>query len=70
MKTVIPGHEQSQDKTGSMLQRWQQESMLDQPYNNIEAVKTRADHTNNSQVSQQNKKSFSLGYFDPRAKPE
>lgn len=39
VKAPKPGYNQTQNQTGSMLQRWLQESMLDQPYHNLEAVK-------------------------------
>lgn len=38
-KAHKPGDNQTQSQTGSMLQRWLQESMLDQPYHNLKAVK-------------------------------
>ena len=69
-RASLPGYNQTQDQTGSMLQRWQRESMLDQPYNNMEAVKKRPSHTNDKQVSERSDTKSSLGYFDPQAKPE
>lgn len=59
-KAHKPGSNQTQNQTGSMLQRWQQESMLDQPYHNLEAVKRRVDLENSKQVK----------YFDPHDKTE
>lgn len=69
-KAYTPGYNQTQGQTGSMLQRWQQETMLDQPYNNLQAVKKRADLTNDKQVSERDDRNSSLGYFDPHARPE
>lgn len=69
-RDFLAGYNQTQDQTGSMLQRWQRESMLDQPYNNIEAVKKRASCTNDKQVSERSNTKSSLGYFDPQAKPQ
>ena len=46
--------EQTNGGSNFMLQRWQQETMLDQPYHNLEAVKEHADRGNAHQTSMQN----------------
>lgn len=63
---VKPEYNQTKGQTGFMLQRWQQETMFDQPYHSLEAVKKRKNHSNDKQVGERDDKRFSLGYFDPQ----
>ena len=49
-----------------MLERWQQESTLDQPYHNIEGVKIRADMGDSKEISNCTKASSSVGFYDPK----
>ncbi|KAK0510278.1 hypothetical protein JMJ35_007672 [Cladonia borealis] len=58
--------ESEQTNVGSrfMLQRWQQETTLDQPYHNLEAVKKHADRGDAHQTSMQNENDSSIEYFE------
>ena len=53
------------------MQQWQQESMLEQPYHNFQAVQAQEDLQENSDngrktKSQDHDEDMSLGYFDPK----
>ena len=50
-QTSKPGSNQTKEHSGFMLQRWQQEPMLDQPFNNLEAVKKRTDLEYGKQIA-------------------
>ena len=56
--------EQMNGGSSFMLQRWQQETTLDQPYHNLEAVKEHADRGNAHQTSMQNEYDSSVDYFE------
>ena len=43
MKSEKPRNGRTPSQAGSVLEHWQQESMLDQPYHNLKWVKVRAD---------------------------
>lgn len=43
------GNSQAPNQIGSMLQRWQQENIRDQPYHNLESVKKEADYLCNDE---------------------
>ena len=64
MMAQKPRGEQTNDQSRYMLQRWQQETMLDQPYHNLEAVKEHADRGNANQTSMQNEYDSSIEYFE------
>ena len=55
--------EQTNGGSRFMLQRWQQEITLDQPYHNLEAVKEHADRGNPHHTSMQNEYGSSVEYF-------
>ena len=67
-EAFTPKYNQTQNQTGSMLERWQQETMLDQPYHNLRAVNKRANLTQGKQVRERDDRNSSLGYFDPQSK--
>ena len=56
--------EQRNGDSRFMLQRWQQEKTLDQPYHNLEAVKEHANRGNVYQTSMQNEQDSSIGHFE------
>ena len=58
--------ETEQENGGSkfMLQRWQQETTLDQPYHNLEAVKEHVDGGDAHQSSMQNEYDSCVEYFE------
>lgn len=58
------GGEQTGGGSSFMLQRWQQETMCNQPYHNVEAVKEQADRGNTRQTSTESKYDSSIGYFE------
>ncbi len=63
MKAQKLESEQTNGGSSFMLQRWQQETTLDQPYHNLEAVKEHADRGNPHQTSMQNEYDSSVEYF-------
>ena len=56
--------EQTNGGSSFMLQRWQQETTLDQPYHNLEAVEEHADRGNAHQTSTHNEYDPSVEYFE------
>lgn len=56
--------EQTNGGSKYMLQRWQQETTLDQPYHNLEAVKERADRGDAHHTSMHNERDSSIEYFE------
>ena len=56
--------EQTNGQSRFMLQRWQQETTLHQPYHNLEAVKEYADRGNANQTSMQKGYDSSIEYFE------
>ncbi len=56
--------EQTNGESSFMLQRWQQETMLNQPYHNLEAVKEQADRGNTHQTSMKNEYDSSIEYLE------
>ena len=65
MKVDQLRNDMTPSQAGSMLERWQQESMLDQPYHHVESVKRLADMGNNKEAADCKKNNSSLGYLDP-----
>lgn len=59
-----PEGEQITGPSSLMLQRWQQETMIDQPYHNLWAVKKQANSRNTDQISAHENHTYSLGYID------
>ena len=64
MKAQKLESEQTNGGSSFMLQRWQQETTLDQPYHNLEAVKEHADRGNPHQTTMQNEYDSSVEYFE------
>ena len=56
--------EQMSGGSSFMLQRWQQETMCNQPYHNVEAVKERADRGKTRQISMKSEYDSSIEYFE------
>ena len=56
--------EQTSGGSSFMLQRWQQETMCNQPYHNVEAVKEQADRGNTHPISVKSEYESSMRYFE------
>ena len=56
--------EQTNGESRFMLQRWQRETMSNQPYHNVDAVREQTDRGNTHQTSMKSKYDSSIEYFE------